>query len=261
MKKLFILMLFLLFCGRGIAQETGNTYLIFEFMKVANDKESAYQDTEDFWEKIHQQRVAAGDIVGWDLWYLLPGGTDQGYQYLTVTVFNDPLKMMQAGNGIYDAAKKAYPDLSEQQFNERMDRSGSSRDLAVRLYFMVVTQTDDDFQMKPGMLASFDLMKAAEGKSADYEKAEGETFLPEHQKQIDSGAKGHWQLLRLLFPEGSDVYASHITVNMFTDMEQFLNQYANLEEPDAQSQQKMDEGIKTRDMKWKYLGTLVKMVR
>lgn len=261
MKKLFILMLSLLFSGIGMAQESPNTYLIFEFMKVGNDKEASYQETEDFWEKIHQQRVAAGDIVGWDLWSLLPGGTDQGYQYLTVTVFNDPLKMMQAGNGIYDAAKKAYPSLSDEQFNERMNSSGASRDLAVRLFFTVVKQSDDDFQMKPGMVASFDLMKAAEGGNADYEKAEAETFLPEHQKQIDSGSKGHWELLRLLFPEGSDVYASHITVNMFDDMEQFLNQYDNMDEPDAATQQKMQEGIKTRDMKWKYLGTLVKMVR
>jgi hypothetical protein len=43
-------------------------------------------------EKIHDQRVKNGNIIGWDLWSLQPGGEDQGYQYLTVQIFTDPVK-------------------------------------------------------------------------------------------------------------------------------------------------------------------------
>ncbi len=49
-------------------------YLIFEFMRVDGEQSSAYMETEDFWEGIHQQRVKSGEIIGWDLWSLLPGG-------------------------------------------------------------------------------------------------------------------------------------------------------------------------------------------
>lgn len=134
MKLGLSLILVLLFWSSSAQEET---YLIFEFMKVDNNQESVYFETEDFWEKIHEQRIASGDITGWDLWQLLPGGEDQGYQYLTVTVFDDPLKMMQAGGGILESAKMAYPDLSDEELNKRMNMSADSRDLAGAYFYML----------------------------------------------------------------------------------------------------------------------------
>ena len=47
------------------------------------------------------------------LWRLQPGGEDQHFQYLTVNLYDDPVKMM-SGAGDFDAAvKAAYPDMSE----------------------------------------------------------------------------------------------------------------------------------------------------
>ncbi|GAA4324910.1 hypothetical protein GCM10023115_41310 [Pontixanthobacter gangjinensis] len=258
MRRVLCLILMSLLCSVGFSQET---YLIFEFMKVDNSQEAFYTETEDFWEKIHEQRVASGDIVGWDLWQLLPGGEDQGYQYLTVTIFNDPVKMMNAGAGIMESARMAYPDLSDEELTNRVNLAGGSRDLAVRLYLKVVDQANEDYEMKPGMIASFDLMKAKEGRYEDYEYAESETFKPYHQSIVESGEKGDWQLIRVLMPQGSEVYATHITVNMFDNWAQYLNsmEFDGGMTPDLQ--QKMNDGINTRDLKWIYMGTLLKAVR
>ncbi|MFD1095555.1 hypothetical protein [Salegentibacter chungangensis] len=259
MKRLLSLVAILLFCIGGMAQE--RTFLIFEFMKVDNSQEADYYETEAFWEKIHKQRVADGSILGWDLWSLLPGGENQGYQYLTVTVFNDPLKMMQAGNGIMESAKKAYPDLSEEEIGNRMNSSAESRDLAVRLFLMVQDKTEDEFEMDLGTITTLDLMKATDGNNEAYEKAEADIFKPLHQKMVDEGAKGDWQLLKVLFPIGSEVYASHITANMFKGMEQYINSMSfdsGLTEADLNN---MEKGLETRDMKWVYLARLDRKVR
>ncbi|MEH6513192.1 MAG: hypothetical protein V7734_08840 [Maribacter arcticus] len=48
-------------------------------MKVDNEQMAAYDETETFCEKIQQQRVKSGDILGWDLWSLQPGGEIQGF--------------------------------------------------------------------------------------------------------------------------------------------------------------------------------------
>ena len=64
MRRILCLILTLMLCKAGFSQET---YLIFEFMKVDNSQEAFYTETEDFWEKIHEQRLASGDITGWDL--------------------------------------------------------------------------------------------------------------------------------------------------------------------------------------------------
>lgn len=259
MRRILYLILMLMLHNLSFSQQ--ETFLTFEFMKVDNSQETFYNETESFWEKIHEQRVASGDIVGWDLWALLPGGEDQGYQYLTVTVFDDPLKMMNAGAGILESAKMAYPDLSDEEIDNRLNLAGSSRDLAVRLYLKVIDQANSDYEMKPGMIASIDLMKAKEGLYEDYEQAESKTFKPYHKTYIDAGAKGDWQLLRVLMPQGTDVYATHVTANMFDNWEQYLNsmEFDGGMTPDLQT--KMNAGVTTRDLKWVYMARLLKIVR
>ncbi|HSQ47191.1 MAG TPA: hypothetical protein VLM44_09760, partial [Lutibacter sp.] len=81
MKKFLTLIAIILMGNTAVAQD--KLYLLFEFMKVDNEQEQAYMETESFWEKIHEQRTKNGEILGWDLWSLQPGGEDQGYQYLT----------------------------------------------------------------------------------------------------------------------------------------------------------------------------------
>jgi hypothetical protein len=97
-----------------IAQD--KVYLLFEFMKVDNEQENAYMDTENFWKRF---MTSVENIIGWDLWSQ-PGGEDQGYQYLTVQIFTDPVKMMQGGGDLYAAAKKAYPNMSDEDFMKKI---------------------------------------------------------------------------------------------------------------------------------------------
>ncbi len=256
MKRSIGFILILLFSFGGFAQE--KYYLTFEFMKVDNDQETFYTETEMFWEKIHEQRIASGDIVGWDLWQLLPGGEDQGYQYLTVTVFDSAEKMMNAGSGILESAKMAYPNLSDEELDNRLNMAGGARDLAVRLFIESVDYTEDDYPMNLGSVATIDMMKATDGNLASYESAETNVFKPMHQKMVNAGAKGNWQLLRVLFPYGSDVYATHITVNMYDDMNQYLSA---MNFDTGMSDQQVSDMEKKRDMRWVYLATLVRKVR
>ena len=72
MKKTLLIVALILFTISSFAQD--KLFLVFEMMKVDNEQEMAYWETENFWEKIHQQRANNGDIIGWDLWQLSPGG-------------------------------------------------------------------------------------------------------------------------------------------------------------------------------------------
>lgn len=260
MKKVLFLLVAVLFCSAAIAQE--NLHLVFEMMEVDNDQESAYWDTEDFWEKIHQQRANNDEIIGWDLWQLLPGGEDQGYQYATVTLFNDAISMFKGGGDLWENAKSAYPDLSDEDLDKKLNSAGDTRDLAVRIYMEQIASTTGDFTMKVGTVAFFDFMKVEMGNYAAYEKAEIEIFKPMHQKQVDEGKKGNWGLIRYLLPVGSDTYASHMTVNMFNDLEQALAPDAGGGMETTPEQQKaIEKGLTTRDMKMVNMAQLVKMVR
>ncbi len=259
MKKLLIFLCALFVFQTSMAQD--KLFLIVELMKVDNSQESSYDETEAFWEKIHQQRANNGDIVGWDLWRLLPGGEKQGHQYAVVTLYNDKAAMFK-DSGLWDAAKAAYPDMSEDDLVKKMNSAADTRDLAHRIYMEQVVTTNGEFKMAKGTFASFDWMKVDLGKYGKYEKAEQEVFMPDHQRQVDAGAKGSWSLLRFIMPIGSDTYASHMTVNMFKNANHMFGK-SEYKAPEltAAQQKAVEDGLNTRDMKSVNVGILERMVR
>lgn len=263
MKKLILLIGIILISFNSFSQD--KLYLVFEFMKVDNEQEGDYAETETFWQKIHEQRVKNGDIIGWDLWALQPGGEDQGFQYLTVALYNDPVKMFEGSGNLMDAAKKAYPNMTENKISDKLNNSAKTRDLAVRIYMKEIAVTKGDFEMAIGTIASITMMKVdfGPGMTSAYEKAEMEVFQPMHQKKVDAGAKGSWGLLRFMSPIGSETYASHMTVSMYKDYTQFFGENMTYDGPTLSADQNkaIQEGITTRDMKYVYMAKLIKMAR
>ena len=60
----------------------------------------------------------------------------------------------------------------------------------------------------------------------------------------------------------SDTYASHMTVSMFKDIKQMLNQNIDFNEGNTPAQTKaMNDGIALRDMKYVYTARLIRKVR
>ena len=223
MKKFLLLIALLLVGNYAIAQEDDKLFLLFEFMEVDNEQESSYAEVEEFWEKIHVQRVKNGDCIGWDLWSLQPSGENQDFQYLTVSLYNDPVKMMDGGN--FNAAyQAAYPNLSQEESDAWFEKTANSRNLAVRVYFeMIDNARATDFDMPLGTLAILNFMKAKPGMAQEYERMESEIFKPMHQKDIDAGGRGSWGLLRNMLWYPTEIYATHMAVDMFTGYDQFFN--------------------------------------
>ena len=86
-------------------------------------------------------------------------------------------------------AKKAYPDMSEDQIMEKLNNSSKTRDLAVRVYLSLDETTDEDYDMPVGSITRINMMKTKPSQSANYVKAETEIFKPQHQKMVDAGQR------------------------------------------------------------------------
>ena len=244
------------------------TFLLMEFMKVEPGNEAAYWETETFWQKIHEQRAIAGDIVGWDLFSITPGDITDGYQYMTVQQFTDPVKMMGGGmtwDKLFDYAKKAYPDMSTEDIEAKINASGDSRLLDKRRFVRVINGTEGELDFKKGMIAQMDFMKvdfnSMDGYDA-YQNAENDVFKPDHQKRVDAGFKMGWGLGMVMSPMGSDTYATHITWNFFNDWNHYFNQWKyDGGEPSAEMLEKIEKGLATRDMRMSILAELQMMAR
>ncbi|WP_143961530.1 hypothetical protein [Litoribacter populi] len=263
MRKLTLLLLALsLNVVLAFGQE--RKYLVFEFMKVETGNTINYMDHKDFLERIYQKAVEKGDITGWDFWSL-KSGTDSGeFQYVTVTYYDDPVKMMTGISlpKMVEYGRDVYDTFDDNQMIQMLKDAEASRDLAVRSYMEEIARTDTEFEMKPGVLASFDLMKAVEGRFEDYEQAEMEVFQPFHQKRIDNDLMGGWRLLRTALPFGSEAKSTHMTMNFYRDYMQFFNsmEYEDLEASE-EDKEAVEKGLQSRDQKWVYLATLEKAVR
>jgi len=259
MKKLLLLFVAMVLMTANLFSQE-KSYLIFELMKVDNEQEADYWKVEEFWEKIHKQRIMNGELIGWDMWSLKPGGEDEGYQYMTVSLYNNPIKMFKGDDNFPAAVKAAYPEMSDDEFQTQMEKTSKSRDLSKRFYLEVISETEDEYDMDIGSIAYIDFMKAT---NSTYETAEIETFLPMHQKAVDEEAKEKWSLLRIMSPSGSDAYATHITVNMFLGFEQVFTpkNEASDENLSEETIKKIEAGIKSRDLKWTNIATLLRKVR
>jgi hypothetical protein len=263
MKKL----LMLLVCGMlwsGVLNAQQNQFMVFEFIKVEKDQLFDYIEFKDLLEKVYRQAFNDKIITGWDIWRLQNGADLGNFQYIMVTYFNDPVKMM---NGLDDESmiqytKIAYPHLTDSQVRTLFQQSLAVRDAPMRLYMRLLASTQDNFQSKPGALASFDLMKAVEGKFNEYEKAEIEVFKPIHQNRINQGMMGHWSFLRSALPLGSEAMSTHLTVNLYKDYMQFFNAqaYEDINQT-AEQRAAVNAGLNSRDQKWIYLATLENVVR
>jgi len=258
MKNIIIILAMTLFTATAIGQEEEPLFLLFEFMHVDEDQSAAYAETEEFWEKVHVQRVKNGDCIGWDLWQLKPSGQEQGAQYLTVSLYNDPVKMMEGGD-FNKAWSGAYPNLTPEESDQKMLQTAKSRDLTHQVYLVEIDKTNDNFDMPIGTLAVINFMKANPGQSGAYEKMESEVFKPNHQKDVDSGGRANWGLLRNMMGYSTEAYASHITVDMYTGYDQFFNG-TSTPLTDAQ-QNAMQEINNIRDLKSLTMATLVRKVR
>jgi hypothetical protein len=263
MKKILILWI----CGMfwaGSLSARESQFMVFEFVKVENDQIFDYIEFKDLMEKVYRQALNDKKITGWDFWSLQSGNDRSDFQFIMVTYYNDPVKMMDGldEKSMMNYTRIAYPHLNDSQVQKLFEESLTIHDMPVRLYMREIAETSDNFQVKPGVLASFDLMKATEGKFDRYEKAESEVFKPIHQKRIEQGLMGHWSFMRTALPLGSEAKSTHLTVNMYKDYMQFFNSqaYEDMNQTDEQ-RKAVNEGLNSRDQKWVYLATLKNVVR
>ncbi|SNS15454.1 hypothetical protein SAMN06295967_10496 [Belliella buryatensis] len=261
-RSILMLLLLALLSGSIWAQET--RYLVFEFFKVESSEMYDFIEHKDFMEKVYQSAINDKKISGWDFWSLQSGADSGEFQYITITYYDNPVAMMSGLNeeDLVKYAMIAYPHLNAKAVKDKFLLANRAFDLKQRSYMQQIANSKDSFKMKRGVLASFDLMKAAEGQFQEYERAEKEVFLPIHQSRIEKGLMGSWVLLRTALPFGSEAKSTHLTMNMYKDYVQFFNaqEYEDMDST-ADQRVKIEQGLKSRDQKWVYLATLEGTVR
>lgn len=249
----------ILMAGTAVSAQEGTTYLLMEMMEIKDGMGQQYLEVEEFWSGIHQQRAEAGDILGWDLWSMEPSGTEQGFPYMTVTLYKD-MESMMAGmtwDQIMAYAKKAHPDMTDEELAAMGDKTGESRDLAVRI-FAVELDHAGEFNVGLGTIATMAWMKS---DHAEYEEMESEVFKPMHEAKIAAGKSMGWSFINFILPTGSERYASHLAVNFYEDMNQFINDGWSTSGMSMAEQIGVETALETRELKSVSLAEVIMSIR
>mgnify|MGYP001828698304 CR=1 FL=1 len=114
--------------------------------------------------------------------------------------------------------------------------------------------------MPLGTIAQNNFMKATPGQTNAYEEMDTSMFKGMHEQRIAAGDMAMWGLMRNMLGYTTEAYASHITVDMFVDWNQYFKPSTNI--PWTSDQEEAYNQIaEIRDLKSTVFGTLVKKVR
>ena len=199
----------------GNAQNEPTVFAIVEFMKVKPDNEAKYLDIEkNVWKPLHQERINQGKITGWVLYRILYTGTDDPYNYATVTLFDKAENLEDPWSGI-----EAQKILPKRDVDKDMIETSKSRDLVKS---NLITRLDAVYpEGGPGAFKyiQVDYMKVKPGNEAAYVDVEKNIWKPIHNEFIKAGSRVGWSLWSQVFPGGSALDHQFVTVNYFPDFQ------------------------------------------
>lgn len=197
-----------------LAQEAPTVWFDVAYMKVAADKVNEYLDLErNSWKAIHQERVKAGVIVGWDLyavWY--PGGTEAPYQYVTVNTYDDLAKIPTGFSE--ELTRKAHPNVDIEEFNAK---TVAARDLARSELWVQRDVVRPGVGLEVGNYLSVGYMKVPSGGGPAYLRLERDVFKPVHEARIADGWIHNFGINQLFLPGGAEQPYNWAVVQVYSD--------------------------------------------
>ena len=199
-------------------QETG--YVIVEYMKVKPGMNDEYRDCERAWKLIHQERVKAGYITGWELEQVVfPSGTDSEYDYLTITHLKN-WKAINDLNGTWtdEIWANLTKGLTAKQ-KEIADNAELYRDIVKREIWAGGEQVFVPGGKRP-MYAVENFMRIPPGRMDAWEEMETEFVMPVHKKSVELGTRAGWMITYMVLPRGADYPYQASTLDLYDSWEQ-----------------------------------------
>ncbi|MCB0526340.1 MAG: hypothetical protein H6576_07610 [Lewinellaceae bacterium] len=201
----------LIFQNRTFAQDENTGYAKVEYMKVKSGMWDKYVACEKAWKLVHEYRVRQGLITGWEFeQVLIPAGTNNEYDFLTVTLYKD-WKSLYTETDWYTAAMKSLPADKR----EIAEKAEDYRDIVKTEIWSA-----GDLAGNPG--AKFrveNFMRIPEGGWQKWIEMESKFVKPVHEKNIAAGNRAGWLLAFMDLPRGSDLPYQASTVDYFDKWE------------------------------------------
>ncbi len=157
------------------------TVAVVDYMKVPANGSTDYLAIEKRWKDLHQNRVDAGQILGWELYAVRNTGTNSPYNFTTVTIYENFSKTENFATD--DDFKKAFGE----KLDDLMKKTDASRNLVnSESYFLAVGIPSD-------VPDKYIVVNSIQTDNVDnYVKMEKVGYMPMHEEAKKLGQKNSW---------------------------------------------------------------------
>lgn len=207
---------FCLFFSNNLnAQNDDQGFAVIEYMKVKPGMWDKYRECEKVWKIIHQARVKAGYITGWQLdRVLFPSGTDSEYDFVIITNYKN-WKAIDAEDGkTFGALFKALPEDKR----EIADKARDYRDLVKKEIWTAEDMIFEKGATRP-IYSVENFMSIPKGGWEKWLEMETKFAKPFIKKSMEMGNRAGWLIGNMVLPSGEEFPYQASTVDYYNTWE------------------------------------------
>ncbi len=196
-------------------------YQVYAYMKVAPGMEETYLKMEKAYKKLHLASKKAGLLDSWSVFRVIsPAGTNCEYNYVARNGLRGrkQLAAFMDNNGpVVDWQSLLTPE--EQDLVKRTNEIRSMVKVEVWSGVDLVAAKD----IGKSTIAVFNYFSSPAGKTVDdHIKMEQDIWKPVHAARVKDGTMKGWFMLQMEWPFGASMPYNVMTVDVYSDMNQYL---------------------------------------
>lgn len=205
--------LFILLSFRFLPCAAQNIIGVVDYMKA--DDPAAYLEIERQWQKIHEERLKAGLIIGWAVYQVMFKTIEDPYNFVTISWYDSFSKLDQPVQD--DILNKAYPGQSKEAWREFMKKTDDSRTMiSSGVFHQRLSSTN---RLDPdGMYYVLNEINVNPGKSNEYLKITEEIYKPVYDQDVKNKGRTSWSLWAKWPGNMKDF--QYVTAEGFTSLDQ-----------------------------------------
>ncbi|MDX2432241.1 MAG: hypothetical protein QNK35_14990 [Bacteroides sp.] len=209
--RVFTILLMAVFPLSILAQDAT---IVLNYMKVNPGMTADYIQAEQGWKKLHEKRIEAGVMNGWQLWRNVYATPNDPYQFITIDWYNDIAHSL-AGDPEGFWQNEIEGVFAEGEAAEIWEMTANSRTLVGKDVMHRIMEADN---ATGSSYIIVNRMKVKEGKGNAYLQAEGKYSKPLQEAKIDDGQMVHWSVWTAWpYKEGQVRYS---TVDGYSSLDQ-----------------------------------------
>ena len=221
----FFMALFCLGTGSVFAQITGPTrYIVYTYVKVLPGKNDDYMKLSKATKKINLELKKAGKVDDWSLSEVLsPSGSSTQYNFISRSAFIGEAQYASSYEDNYWPANwQSFLTIDELNLFFKREEI---RTVIKRETWELLDNVMSDDTTTRGKIVVCNYFSIPEGKTnADHTKVERDIWKPVHQARVKAGTMKGWLLMDMRLPFGTAYPYSSATIDVYTDMKQYLMQ-------------------------------------